>query len=138
MFLESATWSTVLAPVALALAIVVVLPPVLPMQRPWARVLVLSVIGAAMARYLYWRASETLIVEGALETAWSSFCFIVELIAMWDGALLFLAFLRNSDRRAEADLGEAAAQALGKAEAPKVDVLIPTYDEPIEVLETTP
>ena len=137
MFLESATWSTVLAPVALALAIVVVLPPVLPMQRPWARVLVLSVIGAAMARYLYWRASETLIVEGALETAWSSFCFIVELIAMWDGALLFLAFLRNCDRRAEADLGEAAAQALGKAEAPKVDVLIPTYDEPIEVLEKT-
>ena len=137
MFLESATWPAVLAPVALVYAIVCVLPSALPMQRPWARGLVLAAVAMAMLRYLYWRVSETLITEGAVASAWSSFCFLVELIAMWDGALLFLAFLRNSDRRAEADRGEAVARILVKANAPTVDVLIPTYDEPLNVLEKT-
>ncbi len=137
MVLENATWPTVFAPVALVYAIVCVLPSVLPMQRPWARRLVLAAVAAAMLRYLYWRVSETLITEGAVASVWSSCCFLVELIAMWDGALLFLAFLRNSDRGAEADRGEATGRGLVKANAPKVDVLIPTYDEPLDVLEKT-
>ena len=74
MVLENATWPTVFAPVALVYAMVCVLPSALPMQRPWARRLVLAAVAAAMLRYLYWRVSETLITEGAVASVWSSCC----------------------------------------------------------------
>src|SRR4029453_7278340 len=85
----------------------------------------------------YWRATETLIVESPLATAWSLFCFGVEALTLWDGALLFMAFFKTTDRSDEADRGEAAARALPPGQAPKVDVLIPTYNEPLAVLEKT-
>src|SRR6185369_5403853 len=50
---------------------------------------------------------------------------------------LFLAFLRTSDRRPEADRHERRLRGLDAGKAPSVDVLIPSYNEPLAVLEKT-
>ena len=65
------------------------------------------------------------------------FCFAVEVLALFDALILYLAFLRTSDRSGEADLHEARLRAMSADELPSVDVYIPTFNEPMEVLEKT-
>jgi len=62
-------------------------------------------------------------------------CFTVEILALFDALILYLAFLRTSDRHAEADAHEARLRASPPEKLPWVDVYIPTYDETLEVLE---
>ena len=71
------------------------------------------------------------------EVGWVYFCFAVEALALFDAFILYLAFLRTSDRRTEADAHEARLRALPPDELPSVDVYIPTFNEPMEVLEKT-
>jgi cellulose synthase/poly-beta-1,6-N-acetylglucosamine synthase-like glycosyltransferase len=71
------------------------------------------------------------------EVAWVWFCFIAEILALFDALMLYLMFLRTSDRSAEADVHEARLRSLPAEELPSVDVFIPTYNESIEVLEKT-
>ena len=137
MPVETASWAAVFAPALITFAVVGVLPGLLPMRQPWVRGMIVGVILTIMCRYLYWRATDTLILENGGVALWSLFCFTVELLAAWDGALLFLAFLRTSDRSVEADQGEERVRALPPGEVPSVDILIPTYDESLEVLEKT-
>lgn len=137
MDLEAAPWPVLLAPALIMVALVGVLPGLLPLARPWARSLIAGAVVVVMARYLWWRATETLVLDIGWAGGWSIFCFAVELAASLDAALLFLTFSRTSDRSAEADRGEARWRAADPASVPKVDVLIPTYDEPLSVLEKT-
>src|SRR5688500_7478063 len=137
MGLEAAPWPVLLAPALIMFALVGVLPGVLPLTRPWARNLIAGAVVVVMARYLWWRATETLVLDIGWGSGWSVFCFVVELAASLDAALLFLAFSRTSNRSPEADRGEARWRAADPASVPKVDVLIPTYDEPLSVLEKT-
>ena len=65
------------------------------------------------------------------------FCFAVEALAFFDAFILYLALLRTSDRRAEAGRHEARLRSLPHEQLPSVDVYIPTYNEPMEVLEKT-
>ena len=71
------------------------------------------------------------------EVGWVWFCFAIEIFALFDAFILYLTFLRSSDRRAEADSHEARLRALSPDQLPSVDVYIPTYNEPFEVLEKT-
>src|SRR5262249_51047288 len=71
------------------------------------------------------------------EIVWVWLCFAVEILALADAFILYVAFLRTSDRRAEADRHEQRLRALPPAALPSVDVYIPTYNEPIDVLEKT-
>ena len=71
------------------------------------------------------------------EVGWVYFCFAVEALALFDAFILYLAFLRTSDRSAEADAHEARMRALPSDKLPSVDVYIPTFNEPMEVLEKT-
>ena len=64
-------------------------------------------------------------------------CFAVELLAIADGLILYVMLLRTSDRRAEADRHEMRLRTLPPGQLPSVDLYIPTYNEPIEVLEKT-
>ena len=61
--------------------------------------------------------------------------FAIELLSLFDQWILYLTFLRTSDRSTEADRHEARIRAL--PQLPSVDLYIPTYNEPIEVLEKT-
>lgn len=136
--MEGAPWSLLLAPACLVLGLVCVAPGAMSLKRPWVRMAIVAVVWLSALRYLYWRATETLVTEGnGFGIAWSLLCFTVELLALWDGALLYLAFARTTDRRSEADAGEVRMRALTPAEAPPVDVFITSYNEPLGVLEKT-
>jgi cellulose synthase (UDP-forming) len=139
MSVEGLPYLELLAPLIVVLATIYVLAPVLPLARSWARAFVFVVVWLIVARYLSWRLFDTVLPASGnwYETAWVYFCFGVEALALFDAFVLYLAFLRTSDRRAEADAHEAQLRALPTDRLPSVDVYIPTFNEPMEVLEKT-
>src|ERR1700756_343197 len=139
MSVEGLPYLELLAPLIFVLAAIYVLAPVLQLSNSWARAFVFVVVWLIVARYLSWRLFDTVLpAEGDwYETAWVYFCFAVETLALFDAFVLYLAFLRTSDRRAEADAFEARLRALPMDRFPSVDVYIPTFNEPMEVLEKT-
>ena len=113
--------------------------PGLPLRRTWARISVFAAVGLIVVRYLDWRLFTTVLpAEGAaFEILWVWFCFAVELLALGDALILYLTFLRTTDRHAEADHFEAHLRGQQPEGLPSVDVYITTYNEPFEVLEKT-
>lgn len=113
--------------------------PELPMSRPWARVLTFAVVWLVVARYLTWRIVTTVLpADGPwYEIGWIWLCLAVELAALFDAFILYLLFLRTSDRRGEADRHEARLRAALPDSLPSVDVYIPTYNESADILEKT-
>jgi len=126
------------APTLIVVALIYVLPPLLPMRRTWARLLVFATVWVVILRYQEWRLFTTVLpADGEwYEVGWVWFCYAVELFAEIDALILYLAFLRRKDRSAEADLHEQRLRATATT-LPSVDVFIPTYNEPLEVLEKT-
>ena len=86
----------------------------LPLSRSWARASVFVVVWLVVARYLYLAVLLTVLPADGdwYEVGWVYFCFAVEVLALFDAFILYLAFLRTSDRRAEADAHEARLRAL--------------------------
>jgi cellulose synthase (UDP-forming) len=139
MSVEGFPYSELLSPLIFVLGTIYALGPMLPLSRPWARGFVIVAVWVVIARYLDWRIFTTVLPAAGewYEVGWVYFCFAVEVLALFDAFILYLAFLRTSDRRAEADCQEARLRALPPQQLPSVDVYIPTYNEPIEVLEKT-
>jgi len=129
----------VLAPLLFVVGTVYLLGPTLPISRTWARVAVFTTVWLIVGRYLDWRFFTTVLpADGTgYEVGWIWFCFAVELLAVGDSLILYVAFLRRSDRRAEADVHEARLRNMPPGALPSVDVYIPTYNEPLEILEKT-
>jgi cellulose synthase (UDP-forming) len=136
---DALSFLELLGPMLFVIGTVYLLGPLLPLKRGWARLLIFATVWLVIARYLNWRVFETVLpARGAwYEIGWIWLCFAIELLAIADQLLLYVAFLRPTDRRGEADAHEARMRALPSAELPSVDVLIPTYNEPFEVLEKT-
>jgi cellulose synthase (UDP-forming) len=116
------------APIFFVLGAIHILGPNLPISRGWARVYVFAAVWLIVARYVSWRLSSTVLpVQGAwYEIGWVWLCFAVEMFALFDAFILYLTFLRTTDRRAEADRHEARLRTLAPNELPSVDVYIPT------------
>lgn len=125
-----------LAPLILLLGLVVAFP------RGWMRhrgvqIALVGGLGVVVARYLWWRLSVTVWPAQSLDlqSAFVWALFLVELLAWFDGGLLFAALLRRTDRSPEADAHEARLRSSDPADLPAVDVMIATLNEPIDVLE---
>ncbi len=106
-----------------------------------SRIGIIATIGATILYYLNWRVTQTIPWSGDFsELWWPVACFVVELAALFDAAVLLMILSRPTDRSAEADAGEALLRARWNEAAeylPPVDVFIATYNEPREVLEKT-
>jgi cellulose synthase (UDP-forming) len=139
MGVEGVPYLEVVSPLILVLAAIYILAPMLPLARWWARALVFAVVWLVVVRYLIWRFFDTVVPAYGdwYEVGWVYFCFAVEALALFDAFILYLTFLRTSDRRAEADSHEARLRVLAPGQLPSVDVYVPTYNEPMEVLEKT-
>jgi cellulose synthase (UDP-forming) len=133
------TFFQLLAPTVFVAGAVYALGPTLPLSRAWARAIVFSAVWLIVARYQVWRLFVTVLpAHGAWhEVGWVWFCYLIELFATGDALLLYFAFLRSSDRSDEADAHEARLRALPPPQLPEVDIYIPTYNEPMDVLEKT-
>jgi cellulose synthase (UDP-forming) len=136
---DTASFIQLLAPTIFVVGAIFTLGPTLPISRSWARLFIFAAVWAIAGRYHSWRLFVTILpAHGAwYEVGWVWFCYVVELFATWDALVLYITFLRTTDRRREADAHEARLRATPPSELPAVDVYIPTYNEPLDVLEKT-
>ncbi|MGZ5835673.1 MAG: glycosyltransferase [Xanthobacteraceae bacterium] len=111
----------------------------LPIERGWARALIFTFVWLFAAWYLNWRIFVTVLPATGdwYEVGWIWLCFAIELLSIGDQFILYVTFLRTSDRHAEANRHEARIRSLSPEQLPWVDIYIPTYNEPLEVLEKT-
>jgi len=96
-------------------------------------------VAAIALRYLLWRLTETVLPypNNGLGFYWVWFLFIVELLAFFEVVIFLILMSRYVDRSAEADGLAQTFFSRDERELPTVDVFIPTYNEPLDVLERT-
>ena len=116
--------------------------PLALIQRPeaesplWARRSLILLISALTLRYLHWRCTASLNFETPLSTSLSSLLLLAEGWLLITGLLpLWLAWRRFPDRRGEAQKRHQDWQT--SEWRPHVDILVPTYGEPLPVLQRT-
>ena len=111
-----------------------------PRHRSWSRTITCVFVLAVAVRYLVWRFLHTVLpypADWSFGFFWTWFVFCVELGAFADILLFLVAMSRHVDRSAEADHLERAFFSRPQSGWPRVDVFIPTYNEPLDVLERT-
>lgn len=127
---------SLLAPLLIVVLGVTALLPALDRGRDRDRTLVSLGVAAAFGYYLIWRVPAVIAASSVSpSSAYTWFVFILEILAMGEIALFLLIMSRTSDHSAEADRLERNLMALPASEWPRVDILIPTYNEGPEVLE---
>ncbi len=136
---DSATIFQLLAPTIFVVGAVYTLGPILPIERSWARIVAICAVWLIVARYQSWRLFVTVLPANGswYEVGWVWFVYLVELFATADAVILYLMFMRGTNRTPEADVHEARLRATPPSELPSVDIYIPTYNEPMDVLEKT-
>ncbi|HEY9698404.1 MAG TPA: glycosyltransferase [Trichocoleus sp.] len=124
-----------LFPTVALFLIVLLVMRVSPQPRFWSRVIVVGILLALTLRYLLWRSLSTLNVNTPLNGVFSLGLFFLELIMLTNGTISLFLMLKVRDRKREADW-----LAMDVAEGrytPSVDVMIPTYNEPVFILRRT-
>ena len=110
--------------------------PVLSWTKVSVRLTVVLLLVFLNARYVSWRLGATLTPLSATpESLWTWLFMISELLAVLMLTWHFIILIKPSDRRAEADLAEASLRKQKKVKG--VDVYIPTYNEPKDILKRT-
>jgi cellulose synthase (UDP-forming) len=107
-----------------------------PRDHPRVRLAVTLLPALLLLPYLVWRVGATLLLEGGQgwwAQSWIWVVGLIELLALLEVGTFLLIMSRINTRSAQADALDGAA-ALGE---PEVDVFIPTYNEPLDVLEKT-
>jgi cellulose synthase/poly-beta-1,6-N-acetylglucosamine synthase-like glycosyltransferase len=130
--------TTDVLPILLLILVALVVPPWSARGR-LCSVLMTTGFLAILARYLWWRLSVTVLpADGAtLGTLFVWLVFLAELWLWYEALNLVAILLRRTDRSGEADVHEARLAATPSTDLPHVDVLIATYNEPLDVLEKT-
>ncbi|MGF6255069.1 glycosyltransferase [Ensifer sp. LBL] len=128
-----------LAPTLLVIAFFLLGPSNWSRHQSWARTITCAVVGAVALRYMVWRLFETVLpypADGA-NVWWVWIVFIIELLAFTEVVLFLILMSRYVDRSLEADRLGKTFFAREAQDLPTVDVFIPTYNEPLDVLERT-
>jgi cellulose synthase (UDP-forming) len=97
----------------------------------------LSIVSALLGiTYLSWRLTQTLWLPaemGMANQVWVIALWFVELLAFIEVGIFLLIMSRTNERSAQAD----AHEVRGRDSFTSVDIFIPTYNEPLDVLEKT-
>ncbi|THK35551.1 glycosyltransferase [Ensifer sp. MPMI2T] len=128
-----------LAPTLVVIAFFLIGPSNWSRHRTWARAITCVFVAAVALRYVVWRLSETVLPfpNNDANFYWVWFVFIVEVLAFSEVVLFLILMSRYVDRSTEADQLGRQFFARSESELPTVDVFIPTYNEPLDVLERT-
>lgn len=106
-------------------------------KRPsfWPRLVVVGILATLTVRYLLWRSLSTLNLSTPLNGSLSLILYGMELLLLVTGLIQLLLSVAARDRQAQADQYAVAVQQ-GHYQ-PHVDILVPTYNEPIDLLRRT-
>ncbi len=106
-----------------------------PQSLPWSRTIVVGILLALTVRYLLWRVLTTLNVTDPINGIFSLGLLFAELMLLSGTCIQLFLVLRHKDQSRRAD--QMAVAVLNGTYAPSVDILIPTYNEPLFILERT-
>ncbi|PSN18423.1 cellulose synthase catalytic subunit [filamentous cyanobacterium CCP5] len=106
-----------------------------PQPKPWSRVVMVSILLALTIRYVTWRAVSTLYLDTVSHAIFSVGLFLIELVFIFSSVVQLYLLLKVKFRNRQGDRYQQAV--LDGHYCPSVDVLIPTYDEPVAVLRRT-
>ena len=129
------TGKYLLVPTIALLLIVLLIKKIYPQPRVWNRRLVVGILLVLAIRYIVWRSLSTLNLADPLNGVFSLGLFFLEMLALTSTSIQLFLMLNTKDRRQEADRYSIAVIE-GKF-TPSVDILIPTYNEPIFILRRT-
>lgn len=122
-------------PTVLLLLTVLVVMKVSPQPHTWSRRLVVGILLVVTIRYVLWRSLSTLNVADPLNGVFSLGLFLLEMLILFSGTIQLFLMLNVRDRHREADQRSLAV--IDGSFTPSVDILIPTYNEPIFILRRT-
>ena len=107
-----------------------------PVNPPkWLRLIVMGILLSLLGRYFLWRLFATLNLDNLLNGTLSIFLLVLEILGWILGISSLLLAVFERDRTIEADC---MSQAVLQGEyTPWVDVLVPTYNEPVAMLRRT-
>ena len=124
-----------LAPTVILLLVALVVMKVSPEPRRWSRTIVVCILLALTTRYIAWRSLATLNLANPLNGVFSLGLFALEMLMLASGVIQLFLMLRIKDRRREAD--QNAIAVIEGTFTPTVDILVPTYNEPVFILRRT-
>lgn len=105
-------------------------------DRAWARVTATSVLLFAAVWYFSWRIGNTLPTDqGGLPALWSYLFLALELVIVAGTSMTAITLSRRTGKERTAEV-EAGLDWVDKTQ-PLVDLFVPTYNEPAEILERT-
>lgn len=102
----------------------------------WARFTATAVVVAVAAWYLSWRIGGTLPEsQGLLASLWAYFFLAMEMVVIVSSVMTAITLSRRLDRERSAEVERNLAWV--DETCPLVDLVVPTYNEPAEILERT-
>ncbi len=127
-----------IVPLLCVLAVILTLPS-WSRSAPVRSFVVTLGVSLVLIRYLSWRLVETVLPASGSwpEVAFVWIVFLGEIWLWYETLVLCAILLRRTDRSKEADIHEVRLRGLPDTDLPAVDVLIATYNEPLDVLEKT-
>jgi cellulose synthase (UDP-forming) len=129
------TGGYLLAPTVVLLLLVMLVMRVSPQPKRWSRQIVVAILLFLTIRYILWRSLTTLNLATPLNGVFSLGLLFLELLVLISSTIQLFLMLNVKDRSREAD--RFAVAVLDGSFTPNVDILIPTYNEPIFILKRT-
>ncbi|MBV8886397.1 MAG: glycosyltransferase [Chroococcidiopsidaceae cyanobacterium CP_BM_RX_35] len=134
--LVSTSTQALLSPSIMGLAIALVAVQLYPVAPPvWVRATVVGILILLAMRYVFWRVFVTLNFSDPFNCSLSLLFFAVELLGLTVNLGSLWLMVVTVDRSSEADRLSRAV--IEQDYQPSVDVLVPTYNEPVEMLRRT-
>lgn len=129
------TGQYLLAPTVILFLIAWGITHISPQPRRTPRIVVIAILLTSLLRYLSWRIFSTLNLSDPLNGTFSLLLLIMELLGITGSVIQLFLLLRVRDRHSQAD--QLQTNVTAGAYLPKVDVFVPTYDEPAFILRRT-
>ena len=104
-----------------------------PQPRIWSRRIVVGILIILTLRYIIWRSLSTLNLVNPLNGVFSLGLFALEMLILLSSTIQLFLMLNVKDRKREADVNSLAV--IDEIYNPSVDIFIPTYNEPVFILD---
>ncbi|MGL5081487.1 MAG: glycosyltransferase [Microcoleaceae cyanobacterium] len=124
-----------LLPALILATVALVVVQVSPAPQPWSQALIVAILLALQIRYLTWRMFSSLNLADPLNGTLSLILLLLEVPIFLGGGIQLFLTIQSRQRKKEADLMSVAVS-MGEF-LPTVDILIPTYNEGVEILRRT-
>ncbi|MCC0175589.1 glycosyltransferase [Waterburya agarophytonicola K14] len=124
-----------LLPSIIIFVAVFIITKISPQPKVWSRFITIAILLILTVRYIQWRSLSTLNLSNPLDGTFSIALFLLEIFVLFNSSLQLFLMVKVKDNQRERD--RLAVAVTEKTFQPRVDIFIPTYDEPEFILRRT-